>query len=173
MKTVRGIWTRKEEILGDQKRNISPPERQPDRDEVLRVLRALADPNRLRIFERLMQGDSCNCELNAQLGMPPNLLSHHLRVLREAGLIHSRRDRVDSRWIYYSVNREKVAYWQRWFSWFLDPARIRKRAVLCGPEGMLAHSNGGGRCARPIAETGASEIHKDYSGDESTDSDLQ
>ncbi len=116
---------------------ISPPERQPDRAEVIRMLRALADPNRLRIFERLMQGDSCNCELNEQLDMPPNLLSHHLRVLREAGLISCRRDIVDSRWIYYSVNRETVAYWRSWFAWFFDPARVCKRAVLCGPEGML------------------------------------
>ncbi|MCS7259543.1 MAG: metalloregulator ArsR/SmtB family transcription factor [Anaerolineae bacterium] len=159
--------------MEDRKGRLSPPERQPDRAAVLRVLRALADPNRLRIFEQLMQGDSCNCELNEQLGMPPNLLSHHLRVLREAGLIRSRRDRVDSRWIYYSVNRETVAYWHSWFSWFLHPARIRKRAVLCGPEGMLTSPNGDGHCTRPVAETRASAMEKEHRGDESTDSDLQ
>ena len=148
---------------------ISPPERA----EVIRVLRALADPNRLRIFERLMQGDSCNCELTEQLGMPPNLLSHHLRVLREAGLISCRRDIVDSRWIYYSVNRETVAYWRSWFAYFFDPARVYGRAILCGPEGMLARSNGSGRCALLAAETRAREINKGYSGNESTDCDLQ
>jgi ArsR family transcriptional regulator, arsenate/arsenite/antimonite-responsive transcriptional repressor len=105
--------------------------------EAIVVLRALADPNRLRIFELLMQGDSCNCELNEKLGLPANLLSHHLRVLREAGLVSSRRDAIDGRWIYYAVDRNAVARWRQWFGRLFDPARIPERATLCGPEGML------------------------------------
>lgn len=110
----------------------------PESAQVMSVLRALADPNRLRILDMLMQGDSCNCELNENLGLPANLLSHHLRVLREAGLVNSRRDAMDGRWIYYSVDRAAVRRWRTWFSWFLDPDRIQERAVLCGPEGALA-----------------------------------
>jgi ArsR family transcriptional regulator len=105
-------------------------------EEIVAVLKALADPNRLRIFDLLMQGDSCNCELNEKLDLPPNLLSHHLRVLREAGLILNRRDAVDGRWIYYNVNRKTVARWRAWLNEFFDPARIQERAVLCGPEGQ-------------------------------------
>lgn len=104
--------------------------------EAITVLKALADPNRFRVFSELMQGDSCNCELNDNLGLPPNLLSHHLRILSQAGLITSRRDAVDGRWIYYSVDREAATRWQAWFSKFLDPARIQERPV-CGPEGQL------------------------------------
>jgi len=110
---------------------------QPANDEVIGLLRALADPNRLRIFDFLMQGDSCNCELNENLGLPPNLLSHHLRVLREAGLITSRRDVVDGRWIYYAVDRAAIQRWHAWFGWFLDPERVKERTMLCGPEGVL------------------------------------
>jgi ArsR family transcriptional regulator len=105
-------------------------------DQVVTFAKALADPNRLRIFDLLMQGDSCNCELNEKLGLPPNLLSHHLRVLRQAGLVRSRRDAVDGRWIYYAVNKKAVTRWQGWFNQFLDPGRIKERAVLCGPEGQ-------------------------------------
>jgi ArsR family transcriptional regulator len=104
--------------------------------EVAGVLKALAEPNRLRIFAALMTGDSCNCELNDRLGMPPNLLSHHLRVLSEAGLVTSRQDRIDGRWIYYSVDREAASRWRSWLGEFLDPARIQERPV-CGPEGRL------------------------------------
>lgn len=104
--------------------------------EVLAALQALADSNRLRILDLLMQGDSCNCELNERLGLPPNLLSHHLRVLRQAGLVRCRRDAVDGRWIYYAVDKETVARWHAWFNEFLDPARVQQRAVLCGPEGQ-------------------------------------
>ena len=104
--------------------------------EVSTVLKVLADPNRLRIFAELMRGDSCNNELKDNLGLPSNLLSHHLRVLSEAGLVNSRRDIVDARWIYYTVDQEAVARWQAWFGEFLDPARIQER-IVCGPEGQI------------------------------------
>jgi DNA-binding transcriptional ArsR family regulator len=89
-------------------------------DEAITILKALADPNRLSIFAELMRGDS----------------SHHLRTLSEAGLVTSRRDNIDGRWIYYSVDRQAVARWQAWFSEFLDPQRIQDR-VVCGPEGNM------------------------------------
>jgi len=107
----------------------------PTLEQAAALSKALSDPNRLRILDALMQGASCNCELNEQLGLPPNLLSHHLRILWEAGLIDSRRDVIDGRWIYYSVDRAAVTRWQRWFSRFLDPARIQEKPALCGPEG--------------------------------------
>jgi ArsR family transcriptional regulator, arsenate/arsenite/antimonite-responsive transcriptional repressor len=57
-----------------------------------------------RIFAVLLQGDSCNARLHKRLGLSPNLLSHHLSVLRQAGLITDQRDTVDARWIYYTVD---------------------------------------------------------------------
>ncbi len=105
--------------------------------EITVVLKALSEPNRLRIFAELMTGDSCNCELKENLGLPPKLLSHQLRVLSKAGLVNTRRDMVDARWIYYSVDREAAARWQNWFGGFLDPAHIRERRV-CGPEGQIS-----------------------------------
>ncbi len=91
-------------------------------------------------FSLLMQGDSCNGELNERLGLPPNLLSHHLRVLREVGLVRSRHDAVDARWIYYTVEREAAQRWQMWFSHLLNPTRIEARQCLCGPEGQQRES---------------------------------
>jgi ArsR family transcriptional regulator len=120
-------------------RQMMFPENLPDEEDLTEVttfLKALAEPKRLRILAELMAGDSCNCELKDRLGMPPNLLSHHLRVLSEAGLVNSRKDTVDARWIYYTVDRATAARWQAWFSEFLDPARIQIRPV-CGPEGQL------------------------------------
>jgi ArsR family transcriptional regulator len=105
-------------------------------EEAVTLLKALADPNRLRIFDLLMQGASCNCELNEKLGLSPNLLSHHLGVLRQAGLVRSRRDAMDGRWIYYAINKKLVTDWRDWLNQFLDPERIEERVVLCGPEGQ-------------------------------------
>ncbi|MDJ0352088.1 metalloregulator ArsR/SmtB family transcription factor [Pseudarthrobacter sp. PH31-O2] len=58
---------------------------------------ALADPARLRIVDLLTLGDFSPTELQAELGMPSNLLSHHLRALEEAGLAARRRSEADGR----------------------------------------------------------------------------
>jgi ArsR family transcriptional regulator len=100
------------------------------------VFKALSDPKRLSIFAELMAGDTCNCELKEKLGLAPNLLSHHLKVLEGAGLVNSRRDIVDGRWIYYTADRDNIGRWRQWFSTFFDPTRIRTRP-LCGPEGQI------------------------------------
>lgn len=98
------------------------------------LLRALAEPNRLRIFDQLMRGVHCNCELGDALEMAPNLTSHHLRALREAGLIEMERDECDGRWVYYSVNRQALEALNAVLLAFLDPARIQPRRLDCGPK---------------------------------------
>lgn len=107
-------------------------------EQTTAVFKALSDSNRLRIFSELMSGDSCNCELKDNLGLAPNLLSHHLKVLENAGLVNSRRDVIDGRWIYYTINRENIAGWHNWLTEFFDPTRIQVRPV-CGPEGQVGN----------------------------------
>ncbi|MCU1519097.1 MAG: ArsR family transcriptional regulator [Pseudarthrobacter sp.] len=58
---------------------------------------ALADPARLHIVDLLTLGDFSPTELQAELGMPSNLLSHHLRALEEAGLTARHRSEADKR----------------------------------------------------------------------------
>lgn len=58
---------------------------------------ALADPARLRMVDLLTLGDFSPTELQAELGMASNLLSHHLRALEEAGLVIRHRSEADRR----------------------------------------------------------------------------
>jgi ArsR family transcriptional regulator, arsenate/arsenite/antimonite-responsive transcriptional repressor / arsenate reductase (thioredoxin) len=58
---------------------------------------ALADPARLRIIDLLTLGDYSPTELQAELGIPSNLLSHHLRTLETAGLATRHRSEADKR----------------------------------------------------------------------------
>jgi ArsR family transcriptional regulator, arsenate/arsenite/antimonite-responsive transcriptional repressor len=97
------------------------------------LLRVLAEPKRLMILQLLMEGVQCNCELGDALHMPPNLISHHLRVLREAGLVDMERDPVDARWIYYSINRSTLAALNTLFGRLLNVDRIKPRRPTCGP----------------------------------------
>jgi ArsR family transcriptional regulator len=55
------------------------------------ALRALADPLRLALVDELAVAPACACELRERLQLSAPLLSHHLRVLREAGLIRCER----------------------------------------------------------------------------------
>ena len=104
------------------------------------VLKALGEPNRLRIVNLLMQGVQCNCELGSALEMTPNLISHHLRVLREIGLVGVERDAVDARWLYYSLNVAMLEQLTETFGGFFDPARIKERHPACGPQGACTPS---------------------------------
>jgi ArsR family transcriptional regulator len=63
-------------------------ERPPER---LTALRALADPVRLAVVDELARDGACACELRARLDLSAPLLSHHLKVLREAGLVRTRK----------------------------------------------------------------------------------
>jgi len=57
----------------------------------LHALRALADPVRLALVDELARGGACACELRERHDLSAPLLSHHLKVLREAGLVQTRK----------------------------------------------------------------------------------
>jgi len=65
---------------------------------------ALADPARLRITDTLLAGDASPSELAAMLGMPSNLLAHHVHVLEQAGVITRHRSEGDRRRTYLQLN---------------------------------------------------------------------
>jgi ArsR family transcriptional regulator len=64
-----------------------------DRSEIEKVSKALADRTRLRIFEAISASDHMNCgEIVSMRGVTPATVSHHLKILSEAGLIACRRE---------------------------------------------------------------------------------
>jgi len=64
-----------------------------DRSEVEKISKALADQTRLRIFEAISATDHMNCgEIVSMRGVTPATVSHHLKILSEAGLIACRRE---------------------------------------------------------------------------------
>lgn len=87
-----------------------------------------------------MQGVQCNCELGDKLGLPMNLISHHLKVLREAGLVDAERDAVDARWVYYSISKPALYALREHLYAFLDPRRIQPRLPTCGPQLISAET---------------------------------
>jgi ArsR family transcriptional regulator len=74
-------------------------------------LQILAHPVRLQLLEILSrnEGRVCVCDLEAALPVKQPTVSHHLRLLREAGLIDCERQGL---WVYYFLKREALSQWQ-------------------------------------------------------------
>jgi len=81
---------------------------QRDAEEMAEALRILADPARLRILSLIANhpgGEVCQAQFTGPLGLSQPTVSHHLKVLHEAGLLH--REPRGS-WAYYSIDRRLV-----------------------------------------------------------------
>jgi ArsR family transcriptional regulator, arsenate/arsenite/antimonite-responsive transcriptional repressor len=76
-----------------------------DLEALARAFHALADSKRLEIVRLLTNGERCVCDLTEVVGAKQSLLSFHLKILREAGLVTSRRR---GKWMYYSLNYEFI-----------------------------------------------------------------
>lgn len=77
-----------------------------DTESHVEVLRVLAEPIRWRIVGLLAAEELCVCHLVDELGVPQPLVSHHLRILREARLVETEKWRY---WTYYRLRPERVA----------------------------------------------------------------
>ncbi len=89
----------------------------PAREQRIELLQAVADPVRWAVLEELGTATRCVCDLRERVPVPANLLSYHLKVLRDAGLVTASRR---GRWIDYTL---------------ADDARRRMQAALPGGAG--------------------------------------
>jgi ArsR family transcriptional regulator len=93
--------------------DVATAPRNPRLNEQVKLLSAIADPTRLRIIEMLSGAcDSiCVCDITTQFDLGQPTISHHLKVLRDAGLVSWEKRGL---WVYYSLNRpafeEMAAY---------------------------------------------------------------
>ena len=116
-------------------------ERLIDHGEVGRVadvFRVLGDPSRCRlVYALLAAGEICVCDLAAALGMSESNVSHHLRVLRDHGLVRPRRQ---GKMIFYAPDDEHI-------SLLLD--LTREHVAHAGAQGTPVNSP-----QSPLAEAG-------------------
>ena len=78
-------------------------------EQIAPLLKAIADPVRLRLISLVAShadAEACVCELNDAFDLSQPTISHHLKVLHEAGLLDRSKRGV---WVYYSLNRAALA----------------------------------------------------------------
>jgi ArsR family transcriptional regulator len=79
-----------------------------DATQLAQGFSALADPVRLRVISILAaspEGEVCVCDLVGPLGKSQPTVSHHLKILSDAGLIEGQRR---GKWVWYSLNRDHL-----------------------------------------------------------------
>jgi ArsR family transcriptional regulator, arsenate/arsenite/antimonite-responsive transcriptional repressor len=69
--------------------------------DFIKVMKALSDPNRVKILKILQKRSLCVCEMQAALGIAQPTVSNHLKVLEEAGLVSYRKSGL---WVNYTVS---------------------------------------------------------------------
>ena len=67
----------------------------------IKVMKALRDPNRVKIVKMLQHGELCVCEIQKVLRVSQPAVSKHLKILQEAGFLNSRKDRL---WVCYRLD---------------------------------------------------------------------
>jgi ArsR family transcriptional regulator len=88
---------------------VSAPLSEETAERIAPLLKALADPVRLRLLSLVAAhegGEACVCDLNDAFDLSQPTISHHLKVLHEAGLLDRAKRGV---WVYYAVRREALA----------------------------------------------------------------
>lgn len=86
--------------------------------KALRFLKVISDENRLKIICLLQAGDRCVCELWQELKIPQNLASHHLKVLKDFGLLISKKQGLK---VIYKLDKEELEQYQSVLNHFLNP----------------------------------------------------
>jgi ArsR family transcriptional regulator len=88
-----------------------PAELVPDRTDAVEraaLLKAIADPTRLQLLDMIKasaDGEACVCALTEPLGLTQPTVSHHLKILTDAGVL--KREKRGT-WAWYTLNRERL-----------------------------------------------------------------
>jgi ArsR family transcriptional regulator len=98
------------------------------REKAVRLFHALSDEMRVRILDRLRDGEQCVCDLTEAFNTGQSRLSFHLRVLKDAGLVI---DRPEGRWIYYSISQDAIQELEDLIAWLKESRQASHRAPRC------------------------------------------
>lgn len=80
--------------------------------EYAKVFKALSDPKRAMIADMLSCGELCACKILERFEMSQSTLSHHMKLLRECGLVKGRNE---GKWTHYSLDPETINKTKQFF----------------------------------------------------------
>lgn len=85
---------------------LGTPMSRGEAEQLAQILKAVADPTRLQLLSLIQSsGEACACDLNEPVGLSQPTVSHHLKVLTEAGLIHREQRGT---WAWFRVDHDSM-----------------------------------------------------------------
>ena len=76
-----------------------------DNRKTAAMFKAFCDENRLQILQLLNDGEKCACRLLEEMQITQPTLSHHMKILCDAGVVTGRKE---GKWMHYSISKEGV-----------------------------------------------------------------
>lgn len=100
----------------------------------IRVMKALSEPNRVRMLKLLGHGELCVCELQSLLGVAQSTVSKHLKILEDAGLVTFRKEGL---WIIYRLTQGEESEYAKTMlehlhGWLMDDATLQAMVARLG-----------------------------------------
>jgi ArsR family transcriptional regulator len=99
-------------------------------NDLAQFYKALGDETRLKIIELLFHKELCVCEIFDAFNLSQPAISHHLKILKQAGVV---KDNRVGKWIYYGLNPDRLAevdlFWQR-----MKQGAAEKAPCQCSPK---------------------------------------
>jgi ArsR family transcriptional regulator len=94
---------------------LTTPLSREDADALAQLLKAVSDPVRLQLVSIIASspnGEVCACDLTAPVGLSQPTVSHHLKVLTQAGILEREQRGT---WAWFSVNGDRLSTIAQWF----------------------------------------------------------
>ena len=85
------------------------------------IFKALGDENRIRILKLLHSGEKCACKLLEELNISQSTLSHHMKILCDAGIVTGRKE---GKWMHYSICCDGVCSLRGMLQELLSPENL-------------------------------------------------
>ena len=102
-------------------------------------MKALSDPNRVRVLKLLQEGELCVCEIQKVLGLAQSTVSKHMKLLEDAGMVEKKRDGT---WMLYSLadgseNEYAATMLDKVGEWLKDDKELKKMHTILPDAAVL------------------------------------
>ena len=81
-----------------------------DEKRIAMIFKAFCDENRIKIIKMLRSGEKCACKLLEEIDVSQPTLSHHMKILCDAGIVNGRKE---GKWMHYSISAEGIKQAER------------------------------------------------------------
>lgn len=99
-----------------------------DNRKMAAMFKAFSDENRLQILQKLQGGERCACHLLEEMHITQPTLSHHMKILCDAGIVVGRKE---GKWMHYSISDEGMETVRQCLEQIAKPSDIAKDKSCC------------------------------------------